>query len=162
MKTAPCVLLSCCVTLTLLSPSATPQTAPAPAARTEDRISSLMRGEQYQGPVVATPRGPDGKPELTGFWRPLREPGKPGGNLGKDEPDFKLPFNERGQRAQLYTQNHTVDPEAQCVLGGWVFGAFWGMVAAMIGYGGAAMLGLAECPVADGNLLCSCSGRPAI
>jgi uncharacterized membrane protein YdjX (TVP38/TMEM64 family) len=31
---------------------------------------------------------------------------------------------------------------AQCVLGGWVFGLFWGMVAATIGYLGAATIGL--------------------
>ena len=77
-----------------------------------------MRGEPYTGPAVATPLGLDGKPDLTGFWRPVREPGKPGGNLGKDEPNFVLPFNEAGKRAVLYTQNHTVDPEALCVLGG--------------------------------------------
>jgi hypothetical protein len=71
-----------------------------------------------QSPVVETPRGLDGNPDLTGFWRPVREPGKPGGNLGKDEPGFALPFNEVGKRALLYTQNHTVDPEALCVPGG--------------------------------------------
>lgn len=84
----------------------------------EEQITALMRGEAYSGPVVATPTGLDGKPDFTGFWRPLREPGKPGGNLGKDEPNFILPFNETGKRAVLYTQNHTVDPEAVCVLGG--------------------------------------------
>ncbi len=62
--------------------------------------------------------GLDGKPDFTGFWRPLKEAGKPGGNLGKDEPNFILPFNETGKRALLYAQNHTVDPEALCTLGG--------------------------------------------
>jgi hypothetical protein len=114
MKSAPYVLLSCGVALTLLGHAATPKKD----ERGEGGIAALMRGEQYQGPVVATPRGVDGKPEFTGVWRPLKEPGKPGGNLGKDEPGFLLPLNERGRRAQLYTQNHTVDPEAQCVLGG--------------------------------------------
>lgn len=77
-----------------------------------------LRGQPYTGPRVETPRGLDGKPDLTGYWRPLREPGKPGGNLGKDEPNFILPFTELGKRAQLYSQNHTVDPEALCILGG--------------------------------------------
>lgn len=92
--------------------------APPPAPGNEEQTSALMRGQDYQGPRQPTPFGLDGKPDLTGFWRPLREPGKPGGNLGKDEPNFILPFSKAGQRALLYTQNHTVDPEAQCILGG--------------------------------------------
>ncbi len=97
------------------------QASPPPllqAQGAEEQITSLMRGGDYDGPKVATPKGLDGKPDFTGFRRPLREPGKPGGNLGKDEPNFILPFNETGKRALLYTQNHTVDPEAQCTLGG--------------------------------------------
>ena len=77
-----------------------------------------LRGRPYTGQRVETPRGLDGKPDLTGYWRPLREAGKPGGNLGKDEPKFILPFSDLGRRALLYSQNHTVDPEAVCVLGG--------------------------------------------
>jgi hypothetical protein len=38
--------------------------------------------------------------------------------MGKDEPNFILPFSELGKRALVYSQNHTVDPEAQCILGG--------------------------------------------
>ena len=96
--------------------SAFSQTPPPQAG--EEQTTSLMRGADYTGPKVDTPRSLDGKPDLTGFWRPLREAGKPGGNLGKDEPNFILPFTETGKRAVLYSQNHTVDPEAQCVLGG--------------------------------------------
>ncbi|MET0337319.1 MAG: hypothetical protein ABW063_06110 [Caulobacter sp.] len=77
-----------------------------------------MVGRPYTGPEVPTPRGLDGKPDLSGFWRPLRLPGVPGGNMGKDEPNFILPFSEQGKRAQIYSQNHTVDPEAVCILGG--------------------------------------------
>jgi len=101
--------------MALLATAASAQTPPQAG---EEQTSSLMRGQPYAGPKVETPRGLDGKPELTGFWRPLREPGKPGGNLGKDEPGFVLPFTETGRRALLYTQNHTVDPEALCILGG--------------------------------------------
>ena len=100
----------------LLATSASSQ-SPAPASG-EEEVTSLMRGEAYSGPRVDSPRGADGKPDFTGFWRPLKEPGKPGGNMGKDEPGFVLPFTETGKRALLYTQNHTVDPEALCTLGG--------------------------------------------
>jgi hypothetical protein len=90
-----------------------------PAAPTdEEGVESLMRGGDYAGPAVATPRGLDGRPDFTGFWRPLREKDKPGGNLGKDYPEFRLPYTEAGKRALLYSQNHTVDPEALCILGG--------------------------------------------
>lgn len=76
------------------------------------------RAESSDGTPVETPRGFDNKPDFTGYWRPIREPGKPGGNLGKDQPNFQLPFNETGLRAQVYSQNHTVDPEAICIHGG--------------------------------------------
>lgn len=95
------------------------QTPPAGTPPADgDQTSALMRGQAYNGPKLPTPLGSDGKPDFTGFWRPLREQGKPGGNLGKDEPNFILPFSELGKRALIYTQNHTVDPEAQCILGG--------------------------------------------
>jgi len=107
------------------SDGATPATpgADAPAEKavalgSDASIESLMRGEEHQGPAVATPRGADGKPDFTGFWRPVREKGKPGGNLGKDYPDFRLPYTEAGKRAEQYSKNHTVDPEALCILGG--------------------------------------------
>ncbi len=71
-------------------------------------------------PLVAgpTPRGLDGKPDLTGFWKPVKEPGKPGGNIGKDYPGFKLPFTPAGEAALQYNLTKTVDPEALCILGG--------------------------------------------
>ena len=101
---------------TLLATSANTQTPPP--ATGEEQVSQLMRGQAYDGPKVAAPHGLDGKPDLTGLWRPLKEPGKPGGNMGKDEPSFILPFTEEGKRALIYTQNHTIDPEALCTLGG--------------------------------------------
>jgi hypothetical protein len=104
-----------------VTPPAQVQQAGAPPATPKQPFelgASEMRGGDYAGPKVDTPRGLDGKPDLTGYWRPLRERGKPGGNMGKDEPNFVLPFTPLGKRAQLYSQNHTVDPEALCVLGG--------------------------------------------
>ncbi|PZQ58261.1 MAG: hypothetical protein DI570_18195 [Phenylobacterium zucineum] len=81
-------------------------------------VSVAQAGVARETSTTPTPRGLDGKPDLSGFWRPIRVPGKPGGNLGKDEPNFVLPFSEAGRRAHVYAQNHTVDPEAVCVLGG--------------------------------------------
>ncbi len=49
-----------------------------------------------------------------GFHRLLvtccAKPGKPGGNLGKDEPNFILPFNETGKRARSTRRITRVDP----------------------------------------------------
>jgi hypothetical protein len=96
-----------------------PATPPVAAPPQPLELSaSELRGREYTGSRVETPRGLDGKPDLTGYWRPLREAGKPTGNLGKDEPRFILPFSDLGRRAVLFSQNHTVDPEAECILGG--------------------------------------------
>lgn len=84
----------------------------------EAEPSVAAPGDLRTGPKVETPRGLDGHPDLSGFWRPVREAGMPGGNLGKDEPNFILPFSDQGRRALVYSQNHTVDPEAVCILGG--------------------------------------------
>ncbi len=114
-----CAALSCATFSQ--TPAAAPTAAPPAAAKpqsAEEEVTALMRGQAYDGPVVATPRAAEGKPDFTGFWRPVREQGKPGGNLGKDYPGFQLPFNETGRRAVLYSMNHTVDPEALCILGG--------------------------------------------
>jgi hypothetical protein len=89
---------------------------PAAAPLSQDeQVERLMRGKPYE---VPTPHGLDGKPDFSGFWRPVREKGKPGGNFGKDYPNFQLPFTAAGKRALLYSQNHTPDPEALCILGG--------------------------------------------
>lgn len=69
-------------------------------------------------PLGPAPRAADGKPDLTGFWKPIREPGKPGGNIGKDEPGFKLPFTKAGEAALQFNLTKVVDPEALCILGG--------------------------------------------
>ncbi|MHC9083975.1 hypothetical protein ACYX7E_02935 [Luteimonas sp. RIT-PG2_3] len=97
---------------------APPAAGAVPASVPFELTAADIQGSPYKGPRVATPRGQDGKPDLTGYWRGIRTPGKPGGNLGKDEPDFILPFSEQGKRALLYSQNHTRDPESICILGG--------------------------------------------
>jgi hypothetical protein len=69
-------------------------------------------------PAGPAPRLTDGHPDLSGFWKPVKEPGKPGGNIGKDEPGFKLPFTPAGETAHQYNLTKVVDPEALCILGG--------------------------------------------
>jgi hypothetical protein len=69
-------------------------------------------------PAGPAPRLADGHPDLSGFWKPVKEPGKPGGNMGKDEPGFKLPFTKAGEAALQYDLTKVVDPEALCILGG--------------------------------------------
>ncbi len=83
-----------------------------------DESEQSIRGEEFTGPSRPAPRAADGKPDLTGYWKPLREPGKPGGNIGKDLPGFQLPFTPAGRAALEYNLTKTIDPEALCILGG--------------------------------------------
>lgn len=75
-------------------------------------------GQEVKGPSDPTPRQADGHPDLTGFWKGIREAGKPIGNLGRDEPGYVLPFTEAGKAALTYLRTRTIDPEALCILGG--------------------------------------------
>jgi len=67
------------------------------------------------------PKGPaprlNGHPDLSGYWIPSKKD-KPTGNLGKDYPGYKLPFTPAGDAALKYNLEHTVDPEAVCIVGG--------------------------------------------
>jgi len=67
------------------------------------------------------PKGPAPRlsehPDLSGYWLPSRKD-KPVGNLGKDLPGYKLPFTVAGEAAHKYNVEHTVDPEALCIVGG--------------------------------------------
>ena len=91
--------------------------APLSAAAAESP-EELLLGKPYRGPSVATPRGADGKPTLTGYWKLLREPGKPDGNLAKDLREFRLPYNQAGLEALRVNVEETIDPEARCVIPG--------------------------------------------
>lgn len=89
-------------------------------ARPDDltaRSAQILLGQPYTGPRQATPRGTDGKPSLSGYWKLLHEDGKPDGNLGKDRPGFALPYTVRG-RAQLAANDKVIDPEARCIITG--------------------------------------------
>lgn len=92
-----------------------PVVRPPPSS---DLDASNILGQEPTGPSKPSPRGLDGHPDLTGYWKPIRTKGKPGGNIGKDEPGFKLPFTPAGEAALQYNLTKTVDPEAVCILGG--------------------------------------------
>jgi hypothetical protein len=107
---AAAALLAAC------SPS--PSSAPVQQTVAFASAEELLLGKPYTGAAVATPRGADGKPLLTGYWKLLREQGKPDGNLAKDEPGFSLPYSESGKKALEYNLTETIDPEARCLITG--------------------------------------------
>ncbi len=88
------------------------------AAQGLPRSADVLLGKEYRGPKVSTPRDREGKPLLTGYWKLLHESGKPDGNLGKDEPQFKLPYTQQGQQALHDNLTKYIDPEARCVITG--------------------------------------------
>lgn len=116
MRTQRALFLPALMAAVALPAFALAQTQPVIDPNPETSVAQAVTAKADAATPV--PRGLDGKPDLSGYWRPVRTPGKPGGNMGKDEPNFELPYNETGRRARLYSQNHTVDPEAVCILGG--------------------------------------------
>jgi len=94
-------------------PSAVGAQDVSPARTAQERIL----GKPYNGPRVETPRDAEGHPLLTGFWKLLHEPGKPDGNLGKDQPGFRLPYTQAGLQA-LAANQQVIDPEARCLITG--------------------------------------------
>jgi hypothetical protein len=68
-------------------------------------------------PTGPAPRTAQGHPDLSGYWQPNRKE-QPIGNLGKDYPNFKLPFTAAGEVALKYNLEHTIDPESLCIVGG--------------------------------------------
>jgi hypothetical protein len=70
-------------------------------------------------PKGPAPRTPQGHPDLSGYWIPSHaEKDKPVGNIGKDLPGYKLPFTADGTAAHRYNVEHTVDPDALCIVAG--------------------------------------------
>jgi hypothetical protein len=63
------------------------------------------------------PRMADGKPDFSGYWKGLTQT-RPGGNIGKDLPGWKLPLTPAGEAALKHNLTATVDPEAVCIIGG--------------------------------------------
>lgn len=64
-----------------------------------------------------TPRTASGRPDLSGYWKGTRDT-RPGGNIGKDLPGWKLPLTPAGEAALQYNLTKTIDPEALCIIGG--------------------------------------------
>lgn len=96
-----------------------PLQAQAPTSKkaaTEDAPDRPPRGD-FETEKGLAPRTTEGRPDLTGYWIPSRKD-KPSGNIGKDYPDYKLPFTEAGRTALKYNFEQTVDPEALCIVGG--------------------------------------------
>ena len=58
-----------------------------------------------------------GHPDLSGYWKGTRDT-RPGGNIGKDLPGFKLPLTPAGEAALQHNLTATIDPESLCIIGG--------------------------------------------
>jgi hypothetical protein len=97
--------------------AASAQIASAPGSLPASSAEGIF-GKDVTSPSEATPRQADGHPDLTGFWKGIKETGKPIGNIGRDEPGYVLPFTDAGKAAQVYLRTKTIDPEALCILGG--------------------------------------------
>lgn len=63
------------------------------------------------------PKTADGHPDLSGYWRGLRDT-TPVGNIAKDLPGHKLPFTPAGEAAWKHNVTATIDPESLCIPGG--------------------------------------------
>lgn len=92
--------------------------APQDTIAPEVSPESILLGKAPAGARAPAPRGGDGRPNFTGYWKLLRDENKPDGNLGKDEPGFALPYSEAGKAALEHNVNHTIDPEARCLITG--------------------------------------------
>ncbi len=90
------------------------RTAAAQSGTGRPAAAGISEADLPKGP---TPRLTDGHPDLSGYWQPNRKD-KPGGNIGKDYPGYKLPFTPAGAAALKHNVEHTVDPEALCIVGG--------------------------------------------
>lgn len=101
-----------------LGSAAHAQISPPAGPQSIESGGSDIEGHEPAGPSRPAPRDQAGHPDLTGFWKPLREAGKPGGNIGKDLPNHQLPFTAEGERIHQFNLTKTIDPEALCILGG--------------------------------------------
>ncbi len=86
--------------------------APARAASAQDELTAPDLKS-----ARPTPRTADGHPDLSGYWKGTRDT-RPVGNIGKDQPGFKLPLTPAGEAALQYNLTKTIDPESLCIIGG--------------------------------------------
>ena len=85
-------------------------------AAKENAPLSRREADLPKGPA---PRTAQGHPDLSGYWIPSSAAkDRPVGNLGKDLPGFRLPFTATGVAAHTFNVEHTVDPDALCVVSG--------------------------------------------
>lgn len=80
--------------------------------------ADVLLGRPWTGATRPTPRDAEGRPLFTGYWKLLREEGKPDGNLGKDRPGFQLPYSQAGRQMLEFNRTQTIDPEARCLISG--------------------------------------------
>jgi hypothetical protein len=79
-------------------------------------VLSIPLGAQEAATPKAAPRI-GGHPDFSGYWKGTRDT-RPGGNIAKDLPEFKLPLTPAGEAALKHNLTATVDPEALCIPGG--------------------------------------------
>ena len=93
------------------APQAAAQSTPAPE-NPYTEISGASAGiKSPSGPAKPAPRMPDGKPDLSGFWKgPLII----GGMFKGEQP----PFTTAGEAAYQYNLSKTINPEALCLFAG--------------------------------------------
>jgi hypothetical protein len=116
------LLLQGCALGAMLSLT-TPVLLVAQASDRKDTDATGRANSPFSRNEADLPKGPAprlaGHPDLSGYWIPSHAPkDKPVGNLGKDLPGYKLPFTAEGEAAHKYNLEHTVDPEALCIVGG--------------------------------------------
>jgi hypothetical protein len=79
--------------------------------------ANLLFGNEPPGAQEPAPRAADGHPDLSGYWKGTRAT-RPVGNIGKDQPGFKLPLTPAGEAALKHNLTATIDPESLCIIGG--------------------------------------------
>lgn len=119
---APTILLAALLPASLAAQAWVPAPTQSPSEDSAPRdISGRGGNSPFSRNEADLPKGPaprlNGHPDLSGYWIPSRKD-KPIGNLGKDLPGYKLPFTPEGEAAHKYNVEHTVDPEALCIVGG--------------------------------------------
>lgn len=116
-KRSEASVLATALTLTTFGIHAQTTAKPNPTDNTVRTNAQVLHSE------VEPPKGPTPRigshPDLSGYWVPSHDRAdKPIGNLGKDYPRYELPFTVEGEKAHKFNMEHTVDPQALCIVGG--------------------------------------------
>jgi hypothetical protein len=118
------ISLYAALTLTVLVTSANlglAQSPSTPESQGSGSSATVKAGRGHKPsaavPTGPAPRGSDGHPDLSGYWKDDGN-ANPHGNIGKDLPGYKLPFTPAGEAAHKYNVEHTIDPESLCLQGG--------------------------------------------